>query len=192
MAGRGDGNPGTSDGELVGAVRQGSSEAFESLVRRHIRAAYSFAMSIVEDGDEADDICQDAFISALRRIEQLREPERFRSWLMSIVRNRALNVRSFQSRRAGPSVDEMALPSEEPGPESDLKQREIGEEVLKAAEGLTKTQRRVFILHDLEGFDHAEIARSLGISRGASRVHLHMARRVMRGSMHRDTLEGWK
>ena len=180
-----DGSPGTSDAQLVRDVRLGNSEAFEALVRRHIRSAHGLAMSIVADRDEADDVCQDAFISALQRVGQIRNPERFRSWLLSIVRNRALNVRSFESRRTGPRVEEVMIPADTPSPEADLEWNELGEEIRTATDGLTETQKRVFVLHDMEGCNHGEIAESLGISRGSSRVHLHMARRVVKGRLTR-------
>ena len=82
--------PGTTDAHLVAQVRKGDEQAFEILVRRHLGAAHSFAYSILGEDADADDVCQDAFIIALRRVEQCRAPERFRAWLLAIVRNAAI------------------------------------------------------------------------------------------------------
>jgi RNA polymerase sigma-70 factor (ECF subfamily) len=166
-----------SDADLVREVRKGDPEAFEVLVRRHVRAAHGLALSIVADADEADDVCQDGFIRALRRIHQLKEPQAFRSWLLTIVRNRAINARASAARWAGSGLDEAQVVSDLGGPDAELERAELHHAVRRAADGLTKMQRRVFLLHDIEGKNHGEIAESLGISKGSSRVHLHMARR---------------
>jgi RNA polymerase sigma-70 factor (ECF subfamily) len=183
------GSPEHSDAELVGEVRRGSPSAFEALVRRHLRAAHGLAISIVGDADEADDICQEGFILALKRIEQLREPGLFRSWLLAIVRNRALNGKAGQVRRGGPSVEEVMIPSGAPGSDAAVEWNELLREVQRTAEGLTEMQKNVFLLHDVEGMDHGEIAESLGISRGSSRVHLHMARRAVQSRLNGYSLE---
>ena len=164
-------------------MKKGDSKAFESLVRRHVRAAHGLAMSIVHDPDEADDICQDGFVAALQSIHKLRTPDRFRGWLLSIIRNRALNACAFRSRRSGPRMDDVRIPSEAPGPDSGVEWTELMEDVRSAAEELTETQRKVFLLHDVEGYNHEEVAVAMGISRGASRVHLHMARRAVRARL---------
>jgi len=177
------GRIGPTDAELVRAVLQGNSEAFGVLVRRHVRAGHAVAMSILGDADEADDVCQDGFILALERLHQLREPSRFRSWLHSVIRNRALNVQASRSRRAGPELAELRVVSGLPAPDWEVERSEVREEIRKAAECLTVTQERVFLLHDVEGMTHGEIAESLGISIGSSRVHLHMARRAVRSRL---------
>ena len=68
---------GETDGILVARVRLGDSKAFDQLVRRHLRLAHSVARSTLENPDDADDVCQDAFIRALERIDDCRDPERF-------------------------------------------------------------------------------------------------------------------
>lgn len=178
-----------SDAGLVREVRKGSSQAFETLVRRHLPSAHGLAMSMVRDEDEADDLCQEAFVKALERIHQLKDPEKFRTWLLSIVRNRALTLLSLNERRGGPSLEETSLASPADGPEKALERLELDAALKKALENLSTLQRRVFVLHELEGLDHQEIATSLGISRGSSRVHLHHARRALRTRLDRSHLE---
>ena len=78
---------GETDGILVANVRRGDSRAFDQLVRRHLRAAHAVARSQLRNPDDADDVCQEAFIKALKRIDDCRDPEKFRAWLLTIVRN---------------------------------------------------------------------------------------------------------
>jgi RNA polymerase sigma-70 factor (ECF subfamily) len=177
------------DADLVRAVRKGDEVAFEVLVRRHLPAVHRLAMSIVKDSDEADDVCQDAFLSVLRRIEQLRDDGSFRSWLLSIVRNRSLNHLAREARRAAAPVDEIPEPANRGQPERQVERLELEDALETALDELTKTQKSVFVLHDIDGMDHGEVAASLGISRGSSRVHLHMARRAMRTRLDRSYFE---
>lgn len=169
------------DEELVARVRGGDEKAFEALVRRHIRGVLDVAESIVAGVADAEDACQEAFILALTRIDQCRQPERFRSWLLVIVRNQAL--RMLDTRPNGPDViselERVCAPAPA-DPFTEAQRSEIRSDVAEALEGLTELQRSVLMLHDLEGWSHPDIGRRLGISAGSSRVHLHVARRTMR------------
>lgn len=170
-----------TDAGLVERARSGNSHAFERLVRRHLAAAHAVARSkLGGDPDDADDVCQEAFITALERIEDCRNPERFRSWLLTIVRNKAHNRREYLSVRATAPLDAAAPVASNEDPSARVERRELQEELTAAMEDLTDLQRRVFVRFDMEGWDHGEIAEELGISRGASRFHLHAARRALR------------
>jgi RNA polymerase sigma-70 factor (ECF subfamily) len=177
------------DGALVRKVRRGDPRAFETLVRRHLRDAHALALSVVGREDIADDVCQEAFLSALRSIEQCRNPERFRGWLMVIVRNRALTELSSEARRGETSIDLSGPMAATDDPLVDLEREEFKGAFSAAMQQLSGLRRKVFVLHDVEGLDHGEIARELGISRGASRVHLNFARRTMRDQLTRNWLE---
>lgn len=128
-------------------------------------------------------MCQDAFIKALEGIDRLADPERFRAWLLTIVRNTAHNRRDYNTVRKASSVDaaENAVSSE--NPYEDARRQQLRGKLSDAMGGLTDLQRRVLVLHDLEGWKHAEIGSELGISSGSSRVHLHVARKAMRKSL---------
>jgi RNA polymerase sigma-70 factor (ECF subfamily) len=168
------------DAELVRQVAGGDSAAFETLVRRHLAAAHAAAFDILQDGDDAEDVCQDAFITALRRIKQLNEPDRFRPWLITIVRNRALDVKtSARVRMQDASVDSVTLPAADRTSDR-IERAELRSDLAQALDSLTRLQRDVLLRHDYEGMRHGEIARELGISAGASRFHLHVARKAMR------------
>ena len=85
-----------SDRTLVVRVRTGDPRAFELLVRRHLRIAHAVARTTLNgDADEVDDVVQESFIVALQKIDECRDPARFRAWLLTIVRNRAHNQREY-------------------------------------------------------------------------------------------------
>ena len=147
-------------------------------------------MSLVRDSDDADDICQDAFVLALKKIGQLRDPASFRSWFFSIVRNRALSWLSFQKKRAAEPLDSFPGLAADERSDKGTEVNELDGTLTDAMGGLTAMQREVFRLHDLNGMNHGEVSSTLGISRGSSRVHLHMARRVLRTRLDRSQLEG--
>lgn len=168
------------DAELVRRARRGDAGAFDALVRRHLRAAYAVALSRTGEPADAEDLCQDAFLTALQRLEECREPDKFGPWLLAIVRNRAADLRRSQTVRAAASLD---AADEVAGGESPLREAERSElrrDLERALAGLTDLQRNVLVLFDLEGYTHREIAARLGVSEGAARVHLHHARRAVR------------
>lgn len=178
------------DAALVRAVGRGDSAAFEVLVRRHLPTAHGLAMSLLKDSDDADDVCQDAFLSALKRIGTLRDPAAFKGWLLSIVRNRSLSLLSNASRKAARPLD--SCPGLSAGERSDqgMEAVELEGALAEAMEELTAKQKEVFLLHDLGGMNHGEVSTELGISLGSSRVHLHMARKALRTRLDRSQLEG--
>lgn len=177
-----DADASTGDAMLVRAVQRGDQAAFETLVRRHLRAAHAAALALTDDADDADDVCQDAFVAALGKIAQCRDPDRFRAWLLAIVRNRALDMRT--RRRTGPAGEELdraASAGESPFQSAD--RSELRGRLAVALDTLTELQRRVLLLHDFEGWRHAEISVELGISHVSSRFNLHVARKAMRARL---------
>lgn len=128
-------------------------------------------ISVLRNVADAEDIAQDALVSAFESLDSCREPARFAAWLFTIVRNKARN--RLAQRREG-------QPSAEQGSEADVN-RVIAKEALLAGLGqLTEVQREVVLLHDLESWTHAEIAAALNLTEVNSRQHLFNARKVMR------------
>ena len=169
-----------NDAALVARVRKGDSDAFDTLVRRHLRAAYAVALAQLGEPADAEDVCQDAFVAALKRIEECRKPDQFGAWLMSIVRNRAHDHRRYRAVRDALPLE---AASEAPGradPHRDLERTRLQAHLVAAMDGLTELQREVVLLFDLEGWSHREIAEKLEISEGSARVHLHNARKSLR------------
>ena len=171
-----------SDAALVARVRHGDPAAFGRLVQRYMAAAYAVALATLEEPADAEDVCQDAFIVALQRIDECRRPERFGAWLLSIVRNRARDQRRRRTRRATLPLEDVTLASME-NQELDLERAETERELLRAMRALTRLQREVLLLHDFEGWNHREIASRLGISEGSARVHLHNGRKALRAEL---------
>jgi RNA polymerase sigma-70 factor, ECF subfamily len=179
-----------TDSQLIERARRGEGEAFDALMRRHMRAAYAVALAQTGDRDDAEDVCQDAFVTALRRLDEVRRPEAFVGWLLQIVRNRAHNLRRHQRVRSALPLDTAEeAPSRARGPARDAEDAELRGRLLTALEQLTPTQREVVLLYDVQGLTHREIAAAVGTTEGAARVHLHHGRRALRallGPTHRE------
>jgi RNA polymerase sigma-70 factor (ECF subfamily) len=169
------------DARLVHAVRGGDSLAFDRLVRRHLAAAHRVAVRVLNDTHDAQDACQDAFIQALTHIDTCERPEAFRSWLLTIVRNRAYNLVKSRRVRATESLENVAVAARGgDDPSRSAYRGEVRERIEKALGELTEIQRNVVVMFDGEGWTHREIGERLGISEGSSRVHLHVARAKLR------------
>ena len=190
------GNPGreADDGTLVSRARRGDAAAFQTLVRRHYRAAYAVALARLGNAMDAEDACQDVFLRTLERLEDCRNPERFSAWLLTIVRNRAHNLADARRLRTGlpleaAETDPGAGRHVGPRPARDAERGQL-RSLLEAALGrLSELRRQVVLLHDLEGYTHREIAEALEISAGMSRQHLMHARRDLRASLEGRSAE---
>ena len=174
--------PIASDADLVNGARLGDAAAFDALVRRYARPAYAVALAMTRDDQDAADVCQEVFVRVMERLEDCRSPDRFGGWLFSIVRSTAHNFRRREwLRRVAPIEETSATSADDPvraAERSDLRDR-----LAAAVAGLNHTESDVVLLHDLEGWTHAEIAKALGITEVASRQHLFVARRKLRESL---------
>jgi RNA polymerase sigma-70 factor (ECF subfamily) len=167
------------DEVLVGRAREGDGDAFDALVRRHLRSAYAVALSVVMEPADAEDVCQDAFITALERLDGC-QPERFAGWLLTIVRNRAISWhRRRKVRRAEPLEWARGVKGG-PDPAQEHERTALGERLKKAMAPLPPRQREVLLLHDLEGWKHREIGEALGMKEGTVRYTLFQARHAVR------------
>jgi RNA polymerase sigma-70 factor (ECF subfamily) len=129
---------------------------------------------------DAEDVCQEAFLTALQRLEDCRRPERFRAWLLTIVRNRARDLlRSGAVRQALPLESAASVAGGE-SPFEAAHRVETRERLEAALRELPAVQREVLLLHDLEGWRHREIGELLGMPEGTVRAHLFHARRGVR------------
>lgn len=161
---------------LVVAAQRGENEAFASLVRLHQRRAYTVARSIVLTHEDAEDAVQEGFLHAYRALHRFLPDQAFGAWLHRIVANAALDItRRKKVRDADALTDTIASPFRDPAESDELRRRLIG-----ALELLGDRQRSVIVLHDVEGYKHAEIGRLLGIPEGTARSDLHHARARLR------------
>lgn len=167
------------DSELVRRSRRGEDVAFGELVRRYARAAYSVALSVTGGHEDAEDAAQEAFVVALDKLDECRDPGRFAGWLLTIVRNRSRNLMCHEALRKTETIP-FSLPSRAPGPERSREQAALRDRLTKAVQQLSEVQREVLLLHDLEGWKHREIAERLEMPPGTVRSHLHYARKRVR------------
>lgn len=164
---------------LVAAAQGGDGNAFAGLVRLHQQRAYSVARAIVLSHEDAEDAVQEGFLHAYNALGRFRLDQPFGAWLHRIVANAALDVtRRRKVRDADALPETVASPFRDPAVDGDLRAR------LQGALGqLAARQRAVIVLHDIEGYKHAEIGRMLGIPEGTARSDLHHARAQLRQAL---------
>jgi RNA polymerase sigma-70 factor (ECF subfamily) len=170
--------------DLLQRAQRGDADAHTGLVRAFLRPAYAIALSVVGRHADAEDVAQDAFLRAFEAIDTCHEPERFAAWLFQIVRNRARNfLDQRRLRDVAPDgariIEFSTLPPESAG---------MREALLSALADLDVPKREVVLLHDLENWTHAEIARALHITEVHSRQHLFKARQMLRAKLGGESL----
>ena len=171
-----------TDAELVVAVRAGDPHAFADLYREHAESVRKVAYSLVGDRDGAADVVQDTFTRALQHLPELREPDRFRPWLLSIARHAATD--QLRARRRIVTLDDEAEPAATgPGPESLAELRELAEQVQGCVSGLSRRDATAVALVTHLGFTPAQVADALGVTQGAAKVIVHRARRRLRHAL---------
>ena len=171
---------------LVLAAQEGSETAFAGLVQRHQRRAYAVARSIVLTHDDAEDAVQEGFLHAWRALARFRPEQAFGAWLHRIVANAALDIaRRKKVRDADELHESVSSPFRDPALGAELRER-----LRTALVTLPERQRSVLVLHDVEGYKHAEIGQTLGIPEGTARSDLHHARAALRrllGNLRRES-----
>ncbi len=172
------------DAVLVARAQGGDVAAFESLVKRHIRAAHGVALAVLGETADADDAVQDAFLSAMQKLDSCSPAEKFRAWLLTIVRNRAFDLKRRGRVRAAELLEEGTALTRDPSPLEMAERSELNARLSEAIGRLTDTQREVLMMHDVEGWKHADIAGLLGLAESTVRVHLLHARRKLRTLLH--------
>jgi RNA polymerase sigma-70 factor (ECF subfamily) len=163
---------------LVLAAQDGDARAFAGLVRLHQRRAYAVARAIVLTHEDAEDATQEGFLHAYRALDRFRPEQAFGAWLHRIVANAALDI---ARRRKVRDADELPETVASPRPMRDpAESLELRTRLREGLDRLSARQRSVIVLHDVEGFKHAEIGAMLGIPEGTARSDLHHARAALR------------
>ncbi len=175
---------GTGDRELAARCLAGDREAFEGLYRQHANRLYNLVYRMAGSG-EADDLLQDVFLQAYRKMGSYRGESSLGTWLYRLATNLCLDhLRSRQGRMAGAtdSLDEEdAAPVA--SPERPAEAHAMRMDLEMAIEALPPSYRAAFVLHDVEGYQHDEVARLLGIAEGSSKSLLHKARVRLRATL---------
>jgi RNA polymerase sigma-70 factor (ECF subfamily) len=172
------------DADAVARTLAGDAEAFAPLVRRYTATAHAVAYAVVQSDADADDVVQDAFLMAFKRLHTANDPQQFRAWFLRIVRNRAYNVMEFNRVRRHDVLSGAEAASDDTDPALEAERSEARAAIVRALAKLKPVLREVFLLHDAEGFPHAEIAELLGTSELMSRKHLMNARRALRDGLY--------
>src|SRR5436309_8616322 len=163
-----------TDLALVAAYRSGDEQAATELVRRHAAAIGRFLYSSGAGPSEIDDLVQEAFFRAFRRLDGWRAEASFRSWLFTIAGNLLRDEFRKRKGRRVLSLEDRDLP-DRADPHADLLANEAGERLRQGLARLPRLQREVFLLRVQEGIDYQQIASVLGTTPGAARVHYHHA-----------------
>jgi RNA polymerase sigma-70 factor (ECF subfamily) len=170
------------DEVLFERVRAGDTAAFNVIVERHMRRAFSVAYRLLGQREDAEDLVQDAFMAALEKIDTFQAGRKFAPWFYRILVNRGLNSRKSRSlRRTDPIPDIVA--SSTVSPLRSAEQSELRERLLEVMAELPPRQRAVVEFFELEGFSSTEIADILELSDGTVRWHLHQARQSLRTAL---------
>lgn len=170
------GSPDVADVELALA---GDPQAFERLYRRHVARIYSLCRRMVGEG-EAEEVTQDVFVRAWEKLDRFGRRAAFGTWLYRVAINVCLGERAKTSRRRFRFWSDEATVERAAGRRS---QSDVRLDLSRAIEQLPHGAREVFVLHDVEGYKHREIAELLGIAAGTSKSQLHEARMALRGHL---------
>jgi len=169
--------PGLSD--VVRRAQSGDQAAFEGLYREHVGRVYGLCLRLSADRVRAEELTQDVFVRVWEKLPSFRGDSAFSSWLYRLAVNQVLGQRRSEGRRTRGLVD---LDDMEPGaePASRGPVPGLSLELDQAISRLPPGARAVFVLHDVEGYEHQEIADLTGIAAGTSKAHLFRARRLLR------------
>ncbi len=163
---------------LVRRARRGDREAFERLYRRHVGRIHALCRRMTADPHRSEDLTQEIFIRVWERLGSLREESRFIPWLRQLAVNMVLGERRTRGRylaRISPVDDLSGFPER-----TETRRSETAPDLERAIAGLPDGARMVFLLHDVEGYRHEEIARMSGRSTGTCKAQLHRARKLLR------------
>ena len=166
----------------VALAAQGDRQAFERLYRANVDRVFSVCARMVSDRSLAEELTQDVFVRAWQKLGLFRGESAFSTWLHRIAVNVVLNRRKADGRqkgRDGGDDETIEMIASRPGTPGDRMDLEV------AIAKLPPGARRIFILHDVEGYRHEEIGEMLGITSGGSKAQLHRARLLLREALSR-------
>ncbi len=169
-----------NDGELVRRVMSGQQEDFDILVERYLPMVHAIAYAQTGNREDALDVAQEAFLKAFRSLDTLREPARFKSWLLTIARNAGVSlVRSRQRHRE--ALDEVAPHTRAYSP--DFGGRELRAMLRGQVMAMDPIHREILLLFYFSGLNISEIAASLDISKNAVKKRLYRARKALSSNL---------
>ncbi len=172
--------------DAIERAKQGDAEAFQALYDKHKRRVYSLCLRMTANVAEAEDLTQEAVLQLYRKIATFRGESAFSTWLHRL----SVNVVLMHLRKKGlpvVSLEETTQGAEEDSPKKDFGTQDLALagsidrlQLQRAVEDLPPGYRTIFVLHDVEGYEHNEIAEIVGCSIGNSKSQLHKARMKLR------------
>lgn len=172
-----------NDLELCGLAAKGNLAAFELIYRRYHRRTFSLCLRMTNSQTEAEDLTQEVFIQLFRKIGSFRGDSAFSTWLHRLTVNQVLmyfrrrSVKNEKVSDSGEVPDQIVAGTANPNKMPVIDRLALN----RAIEQLPPGYKKVFLLHDVEGYEHEEIARMLKLSVGTSKSQLHKARLKLRG-----------
>jgi RNA polymerase sigma-70 factor, ECF subfamily len=172
-----------ADAALVARCRAGDLSAFEEIYRAHAGRLYSVAVRMLGNPTDAEDMLQEVFLTAHRKLDGFRGESSLGTWLYRLATNLCLDhlrSRAGRNRQLTDALDEEPVLA-------DARTRGLADRAVsrldleRALEKLPDGCRAAFVLHDIEGLEHQEVARALGIAEGTSKSQVHKARLRLRG-----------
>jgi RNA polymerase sigma-70 factor (ECF subfamily) len=173
------------DATLVNRAKLGDIKAFEAIVERYFARCMRFALGMLRDPAEADDVIQETFVRLYRALPRYEERQRFDSWLFRILGNCCRTANLLQQRRDAHDVgDEQALHSLPSPDRTDASfDSEWGDDVRRALAELPEYNREIFLLHYVEGFSYEEIERITGVRQSALKMRVKRASDQLRSRL---------
>lgn len=169
--------------DMVGRALRGDTGAFEQLYREHVGRIYALCLRMTGNVTEAEELTQEAFIRAWERLESFRGDAAFGTWLHRVAANVVLSYHRGSKRRRDRFVEEEDLGNH--ADPVDRAPRGTGLDLEGAIAALPDGAREIFVLFDIEGYRHEEIADMTGLAVGTSKAQLHRARKLLREALER-------
>jgi len=169
--------------DLVARAQTGDQTAFRELYREHVGRVYALCLRLTGDARDAEERTQDVFVRLWDKLRSFRGYSAFSSWLHRLAVNVVLNERRTTSRR-----ERRVMPAEDPDGVVGAQHAaplHLNIDLERAIAELPDGAREVFVLFDIEGYGHGEIAALVGIAEGTSKAQLFRARRLLREKLER-------
>lgn len=170
------------DADFVRRAAAGDLEAFEGLYREHVGRVHALCLRMARDRGEAEELTQETFVRVWEKLQSFRGESAFSTWLHRVTVNVVVaglrRQGRWRERFTAQDAEDVGIaqPAFSPGGDLDLE---------RAIAALPPKARLVFLLHDVEGHGHGEIASMLGLAVGTSKAHLHRARLQLREELSR-------
>ena len=177
-----------TDYELAQKAAGGDMQSFEELYQRHNRRVYSLCLRMTQNVSEAEDLAQEVFIQLFRKIGSFRGESAFTTWLHRLTVNQVLMHFRKRSVKLEKTTEEGETPEQAVAGTENPNQMPVVDRIAldQAIAQLPPGYRSVFVLHDVEGYEHEDISRMLGVAVGTSKSQLHKARMKLRGLLKRQ------